>query len=212
MLPVTDDVIRQLREKHTEAQKAKIGSLLFGPVEDIPDTIHQHPNGELIREAALRIKGSGGPSGVDANGFKGMLACKSFKKSSTKLCDSLATLTRRLYTEFVDRLTIEPIVASRLVPVDKGNGEVRPIGVGEVIRRIIGKCVTRVVKQDVIDASGAMQVYTECKYGGPLGRPGSSCAKVSLVRPQEVCFDYASKRLSRSMICLRVVVCPNATN
>ena len=37
----------------------------------------------------------------------------------------------------------------------------RPIGVGEVIRRIIGKCVTRVAKQDVINASGAMyKVHT----------------------------------------------------
>ena len=25
-------------------------------------------------------------------------------------------------------------------------------------------------------------VYTECKYGGSLGRPGSSCAKARLVR------------------------------
>ena len=25
-------------------------------------------------------------------------------------------------------------------------------------------------------------LYTECKYGGPLGRPGSSCAKARLVR------------------------------
>ena len=33
---------------------------------------------------------------------------------------------------------------------------------------------------------------TECKYGGPLGRPGSSCAKARLVRPQEFCFDCAS--------------------
>ena len=33
---------------------------------------------------------------------------------------------------------------------------------------------------------------TECKYGGPLGRSGSSCAKARLVRPQEFCFDCAS--------------------
>ena len=72
----------------------------------------------------------------------------------------------RLCTEFVDPLTIEPIVASRLIPLDKGNGEVRPIGVGEVIRRIIGKCVTRVAKQDVINASGAMQVCAGQKSGG----------------------------------------------
>ena len=103
---------------------------------------------------------------MNVNGFKRILACKSFKRSSNNLCESIATLTRRLCTEFVDPLTIEPIVASRLIPLDKGNGEVRPIGVGEVIRRIIGKCVTRVAKQDVINASGAMQVCAGQKSGG----------------------------------------------
>ena len=76
---------------------------------------------------------------MDANGFKRIVACKSFNRSSINLCESIATLTRRLCTEFVNPLTIEPIVASHLIPLDKGNGEVRPIGVGEVIRRIIGK-------------------------------------------------------------------------
>ena len=103
---------------------------------------------------------------MNANGFKKILACKSFKRSSKNLCESIATLTRRLCTEFVDPLTIESIVVSRLIPLDKGNGEVRPIGVGELIRRIIGKCVTRVAKQDVINASGAMQVCAGQKSGG----------------------------------------------
>ena len=66
----------------------------------------------MVREAALRTKGSGGPSGVDANGFKRILACKSFKKSSTELCDALAGLTRRLCTKIIDPLTIEPILAT----------------------------------------------------------------------------------------------------
>ena len=129
VLPLTDIVMQQLREKHPEAQEAKLGSLLLGPVEDVPDSIYQQINGEMIREAALRTKGSGGPSGVDVVGFRRILACKSFKISSTNLCDSLAILTKRLYTEYVDPLTIEPILASRLIPLDKGNGEVRPIGV-----------------------------------------------------------------------------------
>ena len=42
-------------------------------------------------------------------------------------------------------------------------------------------------------------LYSECKYGGSLGRPGSSCAKARLVRPQEFCFDCACYRLSRSI-------------
>ena len=119
----------------------------------------------MVRDAALRTKRSGGPLGVHANGFKRILACKSFKKSSTNLCDALATMTRRLCTELIDPLTIEPILANRLIPLDKGKGEVRPIGVGEVIRRIIGKCVTRVTKQDVIDASGSLQVCAGHKCG-----------------------------------------------
>ena len=74
-------------------------------------------------------------------------------------------MTRRLCTEFIDTLTIEPILANRLIPLDKGKGEVRRIGVGEVIRRIIGKCITRVTKQDVIDASGSLQGCVGHKCG-----------------------------------------------
>ena len=40
-----------------------------------------------------------------------------------------------------------------------------PIGVGEVLRRIIGKCVTKVTKPDVIDASGSLQVCAGHKSG-----------------------------------------------
>ena len=82
----------------------------------------------MIREAALRMKGAGGgPSNVDANGFQRILASKSFKKSASNLCDALATLTRRLCTEYIGPATIEPILASRLISLDKGNVEVRPI-------------------------------------------------------------------------------------
>ena len=165
VLPLSEQVMKQLTDKHPQAQQAKSGSVLFGPVEDVPAILYQQINGEMVREAALRTKGSCGLSGVDANGFKRILACKSFKKSSTNLCDSLATLARRLCTEFVDPLTIEPILASRLIPLDKGNGDVRPIGVGEVIRRIIGKCVTKVTKQDIIEASGSLQVCAGQKSG-----------------------------------------------
>ena len=62
--------MQQLREKHPEAQPAKSTVLLPGPVQDMPESIYLTINGEMIRDAALRTKGSGGPSGVDANGLK----------------------------------------------------------------------------------------------------------------------------------------------
>lgn len=82
----------------------------------------------MVKEAALKMKGSCGPSGVDSNGFRRMIACKSFKKSGTNLCSDIATMTRRLCTEYVDPRSIEAILANRLIPLDKGEGKVRPIG------------------------------------------------------------------------------------
>jgi len=41
--------MRQLKEKHPDAQEARLGSLLFGPIEDIPDTIFQEIDAEMFR-------------------------------------------------------------------------------------------------------------------------------------------------------------------
>ena len=78
----------------------------------------------MVWNAALRTKGSVGPSGVDANGFRRILASKSFKKSGTDLCAAIATMTRRLCTEFIDPLGIEAILANRLITLEKGEGAV----------------------------------------------------------------------------------------
>ena len=140
VLELTDDVMAQLKEKHPNPQPTTLGSLLFGPInDDIPESVYSEINGEMVREAALRTKGSGGPCGVDA--------------------------TRTLCTTYIDPATIEPLVASRLIPLDKGEGAVRPIGVGEVIRRIIGKCVMNVFKGDVVEASGSLQLCAGQKSG-----------------------------------------------
>ena len=166
VLTLTDDVLTQLKQKHPESQPAKLGSVLFGPVNDeIPESVYSEINGEMVRQAALRTKGSGGPSGVDANGFRRMLACKSFKQSSTRLCDAIATMTRTLCTQYIDPTTIDALIASRLIPLDKGEGAVRPIGVGEVIRRRSAKCVMNFAKKDVVEASGSIQVCGGQKFG-----------------------------------------------
>ena len=52
------------------------------------------------------------------------------------------------------------------MPLDKGEGAVRLIGVGEVMQRIMRKCVYMyVTKPDVINASGSLQVCAGHKSG-----------------------------------------------
>ena len=45
VLPLSDNVMAQLREKHLSPQEARFRSSLFGPVEDVPDSIYQQMSG-----------------------------------------------------------------------------------------------------------------------------------------------------------------------
>ena len=70
------------------------------------------------------------------------------------LCHSLA---RRLCTQFIHPLILAPLLACCLVALDKNPG-VRPIGVCEVVRRIISKAILFVIKGDIQDAAGSRQL------------------------------------------------------
>ena len=52
----------QLRLKHPNLKPAKSDSLLFGPIDDgFPESVYFWINAEMVRQAALRTKGSGVP-------------------------------------------------------------------------------------------------------------------------------------------------------
>ena len=100
---------------------------------------------DVIRWAALHTHGVAGPSGKDADGWRRM--CTAFSQASDELCDSLATCARRIATTYVNPATLEAFVACRLIALDKSPG-VRPIGVGEVAWRIVGKAILTVTGRD----------------------------------------------------------------
>ena len=101
------------------------------------------------------MDGAAGPSVLDVTAWKRM--CTSFKSASADLCDSVASTARRLCSEYVDPSNISSLVACRLIALDKCPG-VRPIGVGETVRRIIGKVIARVINNDIQEAAGPLQV------------------------------------------------------
>ena len=51
----------------------------------------------------------------------------------------------------------EAYIACRLSPLNKNPG-VRPIGIGEVLRRIIGKSMSSTVKPDILSSAGSLQL------------------------------------------------------
>ena len=92
-------------------------------------------------KAAMNTKGSAGPSGVDAELYRRMLVSKNFSTVGKEMREEIALLTKNVLIKNYHPNLLEPLVASRLIPLDKNPG-VRPIGVGEVLRRIIGKVVS----------------------------------------------------------------------
>jgi len=61
--------------------------------------------------------------------------------------------------------TLDLKQSCRLVPLKKKDNCIRPIGVGECLRRIIGKTITGLLKEDIIRAVGTLQTCARLESG-----------------------------------------------
>ena len=81
-----------------------------------------------------------------------------------------ADVAKKLCREEVHSDCLRELVANRLIPLDKGedkdgNPGVRPIGIGEILRRIIGKVVVANIREDIQNAAGPLQTCAGLKSG-----------------------------------------------
>ena len=68
--------------------------------------------------------------------------------------EEIATLAKRLAMDTIPYDYISTLLACTLVPLKKKDNGIRPVGVGECLRRIIGKTTTGLLKKDIIHAVG----------------------------------------------------------
>lgn len=162
VLDLTPEVRAALQSKHPLAQPMDPDVLLQGEPLEVNPVLFEALTGDVVRKAALATQGAAGPSMGDSYLWRRMLV--SFKASSADLCEAIAGVARRLATEHVDPAGLSAILNNRLIPLDKNPG-VRPVGIGEVLRRIIGKSVMATLRKDVMHAAGAAQVCA----GQPAG-------------------------------------------
>ena len=85
---------------------------------------------------------------MDLEGWMRIILGKQFGESSNDLCKAIALVARKMCIEETNDSTLEALLAARLIPLDKNPG-LRPIGVGEVLRRIIGKAVVTLLRDDI---------------------------------------------------------------
>ena len=70
--------------------RGSLGTLLFGADEEVHESRNYNEiTSEMIREVALRTRGAGGPSNVDAMTFKGSLLT-SHSRNLALICATLS--------------------------------------------------------------------------------------------------------------------------
>ena len=144
-----------LLQKHPPSQKLHSECIVDEEPQEPHPVIFESLDASVIRSAALKIYGAAGPSGLDAHEWRRL--CTNHKGASRDLCTSLAAVAQRLCSSYVDPATIKPLLASRLIALDKQPG-VRPIGIGDTAQRIIAKVVLTIVASDVQETAGCSRM------------------------------------------------------
>ena len=104
----------------------------------------------MVKDAMKRTKGAVGSSGMDADGWRRILISGNFGNVG-ELRKSIAEMAKRLCQKRSANY-LAAFLACRLIPLEKQPG-VRPIGIGEVLRRVIGKIVMKLLRKVILKAT-----------------------------------------------------------
>jgi hypothetical protein len=151
-----------LQEKHPAASHPSEAALLPLPPDGLPILIDVDITSSHVERAARSLRGGSGPSGTDSLHWQDFLLHHG--PQSEHLRDAVASFARRLSNSIVEWNEVRALMANRLIALDKNPG-VRPIGIGECLRRILGKCLAIATGEDVETQCGTKQLCSGLKAG-----------------------------------------------
>ena len=125
ILRLSNDVLEDLELKHPDPALVREDSLMYGPIQSVLPSCFYCVDEELIKNAVRQTKGAA--SHLDADQYRHMLLSQNYKKEGKDLRDQIAILARKLAKQIIDPISIESLIACRLIPLNKNPG-VRPIG------------------------------------------------------------------------------------
>ena len=168
VIEMNDASLSELKRMHPSGKNTNEQVMLTGALPKVEPISFESIDNTVVMRAALTTRGSSGPSGLDSDGWRRVLASKYFGSAGNDLRTSIAKMTKILCREIVDLNSeardLEAYLACRLIPLDKSPG-VRPIGIGEVLRRIVGKAIISVIRPDIINSAGFLQLCAGQKVG-----------------------------------------------
>ena len=158
ILPVNKERLELLVQKHPQPRELSLDILIQGPTRPIHPVAYDDMDESVKIKASMLTKGGSGPSGLDADSWCRILTSRAFGTATLDLCRTFAQLIKKLCVEELESpSSLESFVACRLIPLDRKPGLI-PIGVGEVLRRIAGKAVMMLFKNDITHDAGALEL------------------------------------------------------
>ena len=157
ILPLSEERFEILQQKHPETSEAPYEKnptkriLLKETPQEVHSVIYESINSDMVKDAMKRTKGAVGPSGMDADGWRRILISGNFGNVGEELRKSIAEMAKRLCQKRSANY-LAAFLACRLIPLDKQPG-VRPIGIGEVLRRVIRKIVMKLLRKVILKAT-----------------------------------------------------------
>ena len=119
VLNLSPEVLLELKEKHPPPSKIQPYSLLFGPIDLVPNSVFDSIDETMIYKVAMVTNGAGGPSNFDAEQHHRILCSKNFSTVGKDLREQTALITKKLRTNNLDPRCLEALNASRVIPLDK---------------------------------------------------------------------------------------------
>ena len=162
---MNDEIREVLQRKHPDAEEVQQMAMNQSEVPVVENVIFEEINASTVIKSAEKTSGAGGPTRLDAEAWKHILCSKVFGKVSEEFAEAVAATARRLCTEDIPQIYLRLLWDCRLVPLAKEENGVRPVGIGETLRRIIGKCVLKITGDDVQQAAGALQTCAGVESG-----------------------------------------------
>ena len=129
---------------------------------ELPCFVDVDITGGHIERLARALHGGAGPGGTNSGHWQSFLLC--YGSHSAKLRDAVASLACLMANHLIDWGLIRALMSCRLIALNKNPG-VRPIGVGEVLRRLLGKAMVVTTGIDVEELCGADQLCSGLKGG-----------------------------------------------
>merc|ERR1712015_521057 len=80
-----------------------------------------------------------------------------FQVQAEKILSAITSITNKISAKAIIREDVAPLMAVRMIVVKKKYGGIRPVGISEVIRRVIAKTIAWTIRDDVKQVTGSRQ-------------------------------------------------------